>query len=44
MLYVAGVILAFVVPWMSVAIYVLVALMWMVPERRIERVVEGAGT
>jgi len=30
--------LAFLSPWISVAIYVFVALMWVVPDRRIERV------
>lgn len=35
-LYLAGVGLAFVGPWISLAIYVLVALMWLVPDRRIE--------
>ena len=28
---------ALVHPWISVAIYVLVALIWLVPDRRIER-------
>ena len=35
-LYVAGIVLAFVSPWISIAIYVLVAVMWLVPDRRIE--------
>jgi uncharacterized membrane protein len=35
-LYLAGVGLAFVKPWLSIAIYVLVAVMWLVPDRRIE--------
>jgi len=35
-LYVLGVALAFVGPWISVALYVAVALMWLVPDRRIE--------
>jgi len=30
--------LAFVVPWLSVALYAAVALIWLVPDRRIERV------
>lgn len=38
LLYVAAIALAFVSPWVSVAIYALVALMWVVPDRRIERV------
>ena len=38
-LYVAGVGLAFVYPWISIALYVLVAIIWLVPDRRIARVV-----
>jgi uncharacterized membrane protein len=37
--YVAGVMLAFIYPWASVAFYVLVALMWLAPDRRIEKVI-----
>jgi uncharacterized membrane protein len=37
-LYIAGITLAFVSPWLSIAIYVLVAVMWLVPDRRIENV------
>jgi uncharacterized membrane protein len=37
LLYLTGIALAFVVPWLSQVIYVLVALMWLVPDRRIER-------
>jgi uncharacterized membrane protein len=36
-LYAAAVILAFVNPWISIAIYLLVALIWLIPDRRIER-------
>jgi uncharacterized membrane protein len=36
-LYLAAVGLAFVQTWISLAIYVLVALMWLVPDRRFER-------
>lgn len=36
-LYVVAIVLAFLSPWISVAIYVFVALMWVVPDRRIER-------
>ena len=28
--------LAFIVPWVSIAIYVLVAVIWLIPDRRIE--------
>jgi uncharacterized membrane protein len=37
--YATGIVLAFVYPWASVAIYVLVALMWFVPDRRIEKTI-----
>ena len=37
-LYIAGITVAFVSPWLSIAIYVLVAVMWLVPDRRIENV------
>src|SRR6266581_3938609 len=35
-LYVAAIALAFVSPWLSVLIYVLVAAIWLIPDRRIE--------
>jgi TMEM175 potassium channel family protein len=38
-LYAAGIVLAFVNPWVSIALYVLVAIIWLVPDRRIERIV-----
>ncbi len=38
LLYAAAVVLAFVSPWISIAIYALVAVMWLIPDRRIERV------
>jgi uncharacterized membrane protein len=37
-LYAAAIPLAFVSPWIANGLYVLVALMWLVPDRRIERV------
>lgn len=39
-LYLAAIALAFVTPSISHAIYVLVALMWLVPDRRIERALQ----
>jgi uncharacterized membrane protein len=39
-LYASAVPLAFFQPWISVALYVLVALIWLVPDRRIERTVK----
>ncbi|HEX3144401.1 MAG TPA: TMEM175 family protein [Pyrinomonadaceae bacterium] len=38
---VAAVPLAFVKPWISCALYVIVAVIWLVPDRRIERTVTG---
>jgi uncharacterized membrane protein len=37
LLYLVGIVLAFVVPWLSIAIYVLVAVIWLIPDRRIEK-------
>jgi len=37
-LYALGIAMAFVKPWISVSLYVLVALIWLVPDRRIESV------
>jgi uncharacterized membrane protein len=36
-LYAAAIGLAFYMPWLSIAIYVLVAVIWLVPDRRIEK-------
>jgi len=38
LLYVAGVVVAFVSPWLSMVIYVLVAVIWLIPDRRIENI------
>lgn len=39
--YLAGITFAFVEPWVSQAFYVLVALMWLVPDRRIEKALQS---
>jgi uncharacterized membrane protein len=39
-LYLVAVPLSFIHPWIGNAIYVFVALMWLIPDRRIERVLE----
>ncbi|MCE9614765.1 MAG: TMEM175 family protein [Lentisphaerae bacterium] len=39
-LYAAAIPLAFVSPWIANGLYVLVAVMWLAPDRRIERVLE----
>jgi len=36
-IYAAGILLAFVQPWIANACYVIVAVMWLVPDRRIEK-------
>ena len=38
-LYATAIVLAYLSQWVAIAIYVFVALMWLVPDRRIERVV-----
>lgn len=42
LLYVVAIPLSFAVPWIAVAIYVLVALLWFIPDRRIERALAQA--
>ena len=39
LLYIGGIVLAFVSPLVSIALYVLVAAIWLVPDRRIEKVI-----
>jgi len=39
--YVAGIVVALFEPWIAIAIYVGVAIVWLVPDRRIARVIEG---
>lgn len=41
LLYVAGTLVALVAPWVAQALYVAVALLWLVPDRRIERLLDG---
>jgi uncharacterized membrane protein len=41
-LYAAGIAASFLQPWFAGCIYTLVALMWLIPDRRIERVVDEA--
>jgi uncharacterized membrane protein len=43
-LYLIAILLAFPARWISQSIYVLVALMWLVPDRRIERVLTSSET
>jgi uncharacterized membrane protein len=40
--YLLAIAAAFLHPWISVLLYLLCALMWLIPDRRIERVVTGA--
>jgi uncharacterized membrane protein len=39
-MYASAVPLAFVTPWIPIALYVVVALIWFIPDRRIEALVE----
>jgi uncharacterized membrane protein len=41
LLYLAAILLAFWSQWISLGLYVLVALIWLVPDRRIEHALEG---
>jgi len=43
-LYAVAIGLAFFEPWISGCLYVLVALMWLIPDRRIARVVDESGS
>ncbi|HWH70476.1 MAG TPA: hypothetical protein VNT26_13900, partial [Candidatus Sulfotelmatobacter sp.] len=43
-LYLAAIPLSFLNPWIGSGIYVLVALLWFIPDRRIERVVANHGS
>jgi uncharacterized membrane protein len=40
-IYAAGIALAFFNPWISVALYFAVAMMWFIPDRRIEKVIQS---
>jgi uncharacterized membrane protein len=42
-LYVVGIGLAFVSPWLAAALYALVAAMWLIPDRRLERALKEHG-
>jgi uncharacterized membrane protein len=42
-IYALGILLAFVAPWLAVACYVAVAVIWLVPDRRVERLIAAAG-
>ena len=43
-LYVAAIPLAFVRPWLACAVYVLVAVVWLIPDRRIEAALAARGS
>ena len=40
-LYLTGIALAFVTPWLGVAVFTAVAIMWLVPDRRVERYLDA---
>jgi uncharacterized membrane protein len=37
LMYLTGIALAFITPWLAVAVFVVAALVWLVPDRRVER-------
>lgn len=37
-LYISAIIFAFFIPWISIILYIIVALLWLVPDKRIEKV------
>jgi uncharacterized membrane protein len=41
--YLTAIVFAFVSRWVSIVLYVLVALIWLIPDRRIESLYQGAG-
>jgi uncharacterized membrane protein len=42
-LYAVSIPVAFIAPWISNAVYLVVALIWFIPDRRIERILASAG-
>ena len=42
--YIAGIAVSFVAPWIGIALYSVVALIWLVPDRRFERTIAGRGS
>jgi uncharacterized membrane protein len=42
-IYTLGIVVAFVSPWLSIALYTLVAIIWLVPDRRIENLLRQNG-
>jgi uncharacterized membrane protein len=42
--YVAALAVSFVEPWVSIALFVTVAVIWFIPDRRMERVLAGGGS
>ncbi|HEY8905126.1 MAG TPA: TMEM175 family protein [Rhodoferax sp.] len=42
LIYTASIPCAFITPWLAQACFIVVALMWLVPDRRIEKVLSGA--
>jgi uncharacterized membrane protein len=42
-IYIAAILLAFVRPWLADALYVAAALLWLIPDRRIERALAATG-
>jgi uncharacterized membrane protein len=43
LLYLCGIALSFAAPWLGMAVFTAVALIWLVPDRRVERYLEARG-
>jgi uncharacterized membrane protein len=43
LLYTAAIVVSYVRPWIADALYIIVAIMWLVPDRRIERLISASG-
>ena len=43
LMYITGILLSFVTPWLAVTVFVLAALVWLVPDRRVERYLASEG-
>jgi uncharacterized membrane protein len=43
-LYVLGILAAFIHPWLACGLYCLVAVIWLIPDRRIEQIIAGASS
>lgn len=40
-LYVSGILLSFMIPWLSYGLYFVVAVIWIIPDQRIEKILSN---